>query len=533
MVLLQKVKNIHSDIIFILIFIIFAGFYYDSILDKGPLNTHIWRQTDCLSITRNYAEGASFFQPEMDVQFADSNTSGKTAGEFPILYYIVGNIWKIFGVSNLSYRLFYLFILLGGIFAFYKSLQLILKDAFWANAISFLLFTSPVLVVFGVSFLTDGPAFSFVLIALFFLVKYKLYNKALFFYISMLLFTLAGLVKISSLIAFVFLLFIFLIENVFSIKTLGKTKLFNFGKHEWFAIGLAFLSVFSWYFYASYYNGLHGFKYTFNDIYPIWIIKDIDVEPLISGLKNYTSIVFFSRPVLYTLLFIGIFNLLLKNKLPLFSYLASIIIVIGGIIYFVLWAPLLGVHDYYFVAFLIVFIGVLTPFIWFIKMEHYAIFKNIRVKIIFGVFLVFNFLYCLSVVKLKTLAQEGNFIMVGNHSFVKELKWVNWDVSTNWNRFERMKPYIRELGIQKDDKIISLPDHSFNTSLYLVNQKGWTNFLNYNKKEDIENLIDKGAKYLFVSKPETLNNDFLKPFLTNKIGNFEGIEIFKLPNKNN
>ncbi|PJB15088.1 MAG: hypothetical protein CO118_05180, partial [Flavobacteriales bacterium CG_4_9_14_3_um_filter_32_8] len=104
----------------------------------------------------------------------------------------------------------------------------------------------------------------------------------------------------------------------------------------------------------------------------------------------------------------------------------------------------------------------------------------------------------------------------------------NWDVQSNWYRFERMRPYIREIGIKENDKIISLPDFSFNTSLYLVGQKGWTNFSNYNKKEDIENLIDKGAKYLFISNPELLSKEFLHSFLINKVGSFEGIEIFKL-----
>jgi len=444
------------------------------------------------------------------------------------LYYIVGKIWNITGVSYLVYRLFYPLILLGGLFALYKSLKLLLKDNFWATTLTFLLFTSPVFAVFGVSFLTDAPAFSFVLMALFFLLKYGIDKKTSLLYLSMGLFALAGLLKVSTLIAFIFVCFIFFIEVFFRIKTLGNNKLFKGGIHEWICIIFVFLSLFSWYYYASYYNDIHGFKYTFNGIYPIWLVKKEELESLINGLKNYTSVVFFSRSILYLLLFVGVFNLFLKNKIPLIAYFSNIIITLGCIIYFVLWTPLLGVHDYYFVAFLIIFVGVLIPFIWFIKDKHNSIFKNSKVKTIFSLFLVFNFLYCLSVVKLKTLAQEGNFIMVGNHSFVKELRRVNWDVQSNWYRFERMRPYIREIGIKENDKIISLPDFSFNTSLYLVGQKGWTNFSNYNKKEDIENLIDKGAKYLFISNPELLSKEFLHSFLINKVGSFEGIEIFKL-----
>ena len=106
----SKHKKIGFGIAFVLIAVL-AIIYYDSLLDKGPLNTHLWRQTDCLSMTKNYADGAPFFEPEMHVLYADNETSGKSAGEFPILYYTVGSIWKVTGESFMVYRVFYLLIL--------------------------------------------------------------------------------------------------------------------------------------------------------------------------------------------------------------------------------------------------------------------------------------------------------------------------------------------------------------------------------------------------------------------------------------
>ena len=52
--------------------------------------------------------------------------------------------------------------------------------------------------------------------------------------------------------------------------------------------------------------------------------------------------------------------------------------------------------------------------------------------------------------------------------------------------------------------------------------------MNYNKPEDINNLIQKGAKYLFISDPKLLKEEFLAPFLSNKIGDYEGVGIYKL-----
>jgi Dolichyl-phosphate-mannose-protein mannosyltransferase len=523
----KKFNFLKSDLPFLFLFIIFAAFYYDSVLNKGPLNVHLWRQTDCLSITRNYSEGASFLKPETNILLADDNTTSLSVAEFPILYYIVGMIWKLFGESYLSYRLFYLLILFAGLFAFYKSLRIILNNNFWATTISLLLFTSPVYVVYGVSFLTDVPAFSFVLIALYFFLQYHRKKAQKLLFISIAFFALAGLIKISSLIAFIFLFAILILESL-SIKSLGKRKLFNCNKYEWTGFISVILVVISWYSYVEYFDVLHGFKYSAGSIFPIWNVEKDAIGKLFININNFTSYVFFNRLMLFTLLIIGIINLFLWRRIPVFAYLTNIIIALGGIIYFILWASILGIHDYYFTALLILFVGILIPFIWFIKTNHPDIFNGYPIKIFLVIFLSYNFVYCLVVVKLKTFASQGEFVFVGNQEFVNLMKWTNWDVSTNLNRFESMKPYIREIGIKKEDKVISLPDPSFNISLYFTNQKGWSDYLNYSKSEDIEKLIQKGAKYLFISDPKLLKEEFLAPFLSNKIGDYKGIGIFKL-----
>lgn len=519
-----------GDMPFILLFVVFAIFYYHSYLNKGPLNVHLWRQTDCLSITHFYKEGVPFFQPEMYIQLADNNTSGKTAGEFPLLYYIVGKLWRIFGESYLSYRLFYLLILFAGTYAFYKTIYSVFGDRFWATGLALLLFTSPVYVNYGISFLTDVPAISFILIALFFLQEYARRKKWIPFVLSMAFFVVAGLIKVSSMIAFLYLFFIFLLE-IFPVKSLGKQKLFHTRTFEFAEFLLVFLLIFAWYVYAHHYNKLHGLNYTYNNIYPFWKIKGNEIHSLFRNIKNFTSLVYFSRSVLYTLIAVGIVNFLLVNKIPLFAFLANIVIILGSVMYFVLWAPLMGVHDYYFAALLILFLGTLLPFLWYVKKNHPDWLKNPKIRILFGVFLLYNFIYCYQVTELKTFAEKGRYVLVGNNHFVGFMKWSNRDVREKWKRFEEMRGYLRDLGITREDKVISLPDKSFNVSLYLMGQKGWTDFMNYSKPEDIMGLVRKGAKYLFIADPALLRQDLVKPFISDQIGNYKGIYIFKLHNR--
>ena len=261
---------------------------------------------------------------------------------------------------------------------------------------------------------------------------------------------------------------------------------------------------------------------------PIWLNKNDEIITLVKDVKNFTSYVFFSRAMLIAFFTISIVNLTLWKKIPPLAYLSNIIIIIGSVIYFLLWAPLMGVHDYYYVALLILFPGILLPFIWHIKINHPAIFSSFRLKFLLGLFLAINFFYCLSVIKLKTSARKGYYPMVWNSDFVESMKYTNYEVDANWNRFVRMKPYIRQIGVKKDDLIISLPDGSFNKSLYLVGQKGWTDYTKLRTQNDIKNLINHGAKYLFISDTELLKADYLAPFLTEKAGSFEGVEIFRL-----
>lgn len=524
-------QSLKRDSLFFIIFIVFAGFYYDSVLNKSPLSSHLWRQTDCLSITRSYARGAAFLEPEMNILLADDHLSGKTAGEFPILYYSIGQLWKVFGESQFIYRLFYLFILFFGIYAFYRSLRILLLDNFWALSFAGILFCSPILVVYGVSYLTDVPAFCFVLIALYFLLRYHLESAKKLLVFSLLFFALAGLIKVSSLIAFVFFLFILFLETL-KIKTLGTKKMFKTNVFEWVGFTLVILSILSWYIYAADYNDIHRMKYTFNDIYPIWNPESGGYAALWDKISNNTSYLFFNRSILWLMTGLLIFHLFLFKKIPLFAYLSTIIVAIGATFYILLWGPLLGIHDYYYAALLILFPGILVPFLWYLKSHFPQTFRGWKIKSVVGVLLVFNFVYCINVVKIKTLAEKGEFSIVGNKPLVSNLTWINWDVWSNWKRFERMKPYLLQIGIKPTDKVISLPDQSFSVSLYLMDRKGWTDFERYTTSEEIEQLISKGAKYLFISDPKVAEQAFLKPFIQHKVGDFEWVFIYKLDQRN-
>ena len=515
-----------KDVLFLLVLTIICAIYYDGILHKGPLGDHAWRQADCLSLTQHYAEGSPFLEPEMHFLRADELTSGKTAGEFPIMYYAVGKIWSAVGKSYFSYRIFYLIITVFALFLLYKAILIALRDWVWSAFITLLVFTSPNFVMYATSFLTDAPAICFVFISLYFLARYASTNHLKWFYFSMAFFALAGLIKVSALIAFIFLLFIFVIERL-PVKSLGDRRLFARPIAEGLGFGGVFIFILLWYAYANHYNGIHDFKYTFNSIYPMWKIPGSEVNTIFEGIKNNTRISFFSRTALFALLFISIFNLFLFRRINFFAYAASLIISVGCIAYFILWFPLMQNHSYYFIILVILVPAILTPFALFLKNVKPGIYKGKTLRILLLIFLLYNIIYSKEVVTLSLKGEDKPYHLVNNDAYVTYMRYLVWSHNFEWRRFERMKPYLLEIGVEEKAKVISIPDASFNISLYYSDHKGWTNFM-YLDEVVMDTLIEKGAQYLFVSDKSSLQEEFLKPYLTDQIGSFEGIDIFKL-----
>lgn len=512
---------------FTTLFILLSLACFIPIIDQGPMNVHIWRQTDCLSLTQHYYEGAKFLEPEMHMQMGDDFTSGKTAGEFPGMYYVMAQIWKVTGMNYWSYRLFMFLIFSAGAFAFYWSLRQLFEQRWLALSIAFLLLSSPTYLFYSLSFLTDAPAFSMVLVALAAILAYAKQQKLRWFYAAMLLFLMAGLIKISSLIAFVFLGGIWVLELV-GVRTLGERKLFQKAWPAAPGFTMVLAGIYAWYAYAKAYNLEHGFKYTYNDIFPFWLMEADKIWPWFKGIMGENILVFFSYPVLLMLFGLWIFNLMSWKRLPLFAWLANLLVIIGGLTYFVLWAPLFNGHDYYYIALLILFPAIVVPFAW--QMSGLRWFRERPVlakRLIIG-FAAFAFVYGIQMMHLKTAPGYDSKPLTAPMSFVHTMRWFNWNKRVHWDSYVRLKAEFARLGVSPETKVVSIPDDSFNISIFLMDRKGWTNFIGIDGPQKMERLIDRGARFLVIADEAWLEKDFMQPYLQEPLGQFEHLHLFRL-----
>ena len=81
-----------------------------------------------------------------------------------------------------------------------------------------------------------------------------------------------------------------------------------------------------------------------------------------------------------------------------------------------------------------------------------------------------------------------------------------------------------------EDRVVSLPDGSINISLYLMNRNGYNDYggREYSGAQRIEKAKEWGAKFLVISNINLLEEEYLQPYLQNKVGGTEHVSIFKL-----
>jgi len=523
---------------FIGIVSLFLIYRFHDIMWLRPQSIHQWRQADCLQIAHNYlTDSWNFFRPSIHNYFSDGETSGKTAGEFPLLYFFVALLWKVFGEHEFIYRMVTLTIFISGLFALYDLLKKILNNNFWSLAITFFLFTSPVIVFYSNNFLPNVPAFSFVLIGWNFFYRYYHSKKSKFLFFAIGMFTLGGLFKMTAYISFIVLGAFYIFECI-KFKILKKElKIFQNLQTSFFPFLFSLIIMLSWYIYAAYFTGIHGGKYTFNGLWPIWEMKSSQIEVILDFIKNIIYHQLFSSTALLLIIAMGIFLFVDYKKTNRFILTSLALLLIGCTSFIALWFQALEAHDYYVINLLLFPLFILIGFVWHLKENYQFLFNSKIVQIIFSVFVLCNIFYASNNIRMRYWGNLNVSLSVAKILADKpEIDYWWWTGSHNsFKALNDIEPYNRSLGIKETDLVAFIPDQGFSTSLYLMNQKGWTSGFgieNDPNTDPRQRLIDKinskKLQYLFIGDSVTLKKEYLQPFLNNPIGSYKGVLIYSL-----
>lgn len=475
-----------------------------------PQSAHLWRQCDCLTFTMGYYNGGnSFFEPSL--YHLGSSGTGKTASDFPLIYFIVGKLWKVFGQHEFIYRLIVILLFFIGLFALFRSFELLLKDSVIAVFVALLMFTSPTLVYYGNNFLMNIPAFSMALIGLHFFVQFIIKSKDKYLYLFAISFLLAGLLKVSSLLSYVAVCGLFILER-FNLNLNQDNKIFQKPWKQFFIMLSVFLIVFSWYAYAANYNSQNNRGFFLIGILPIW---DIDAEKIritFNAIWDHIKWDYFMKEtqLLLVLMFVAVLAFYRKVNKALIALI--IMLAIGFLTFAILFFQPLLHHDYYTISLFIVVPFVLLGFFLFLKNSFRNVYNGLALRIILVIFLMLN----------VDFARRRMIWRFSPQSYLMD------NYLKNMQRLEGIDDYMRSIGIDEMDKIISISDNSINISLYYAKHKGWTNFGISDNVMKLKDRIDMGAKYLLVYNTDDLKKEYLKPYIHNKIGEYNHVKIFKL-----
>ena len=516
------IKNNTSFIVFVLILISISAYYNnDKYLFFRPQSIHAWRQADCASITLNYYQnGMNFFKPQVHNLTSDNGQTGYcSTSEIPVLYYFSAISYNFFGANEIIIRIINSLIFFLGLLYLFKIVLFLFKDNFWAIAFSIVFYTSTVLIYYGNNYLTNVSALSFAIIGLYYFFKYNHKQNKKFLLLSLLFFLLSGIFKVTALMTFFAILSYYILEKT---KLFGKKKkLFN--KHNNIFIisaTIIFLIIGGWIFYTSYFNKCHDCSYFSTTIFPIWDMNSIEIKNLIDHVREFWLTDYFHKSLHILFIIMFVFILIRLKKINFIYAILLLVLIVQSIVYISLQFWTFYNHDYYTINQYIVpiFIGIVFLDIAF--KNHEKIMKNIYLKIIFSLFILFNIYHAKNKLSERYTTWKNNY-------------------KTNNEEIYSISPYLREIGISFSDKVIYFPDKS-NVSLYLMNQWGWTQYTDakFNRGEPIKynqdsvgisKSINLGAKYLIINNPDILYEyPYLQSFATNLIGSYKNVLIFNL-----
>jgi 4-amino-4-deoxy-L-arabinose transferase-like glycosyltransferase len=451
-----------------------------------------------------------FFQPEVHALISDNFTSGKAAtSEIPFLYYFVALLYKIFGYHDFIYRLINTLIYLTGIYSLYRIFIKLKVNYIWSLTFSLLFFASPVLVYYGNNFLTDITALSFTCLAWNFFISYYQKSMLKYYWISMLFFFLAMSMKISAGISVVALFCIYIMDLLSIIKFKKDGKLFLNKFWQLLPFVFIFLIVGCWVYYAKIYNARNGCGYFSTYIIPLWKTPSSSIATVIKYIKNLWLNQYFHPYTLWFFLLAFFANIFLLRKNKAFLLALNLLLLIGAILYSILWFETYQNHDYYTINLYILLVFTALTFSETINRIFPKTISNIFIKTILLVFLIFNIYH--------TRKQIHD----------RYTGW--WTEYPKFKDFHTITPYLRSIGVTRYDTVISIPDYSHHT-LYLMNQPGWTECYGLNKDSaSIAKSIERGAKYLIIaSKEDIQSKPYLKPFISDSVGRYNNTYIFKL-----
>jgi len=425
---------------------LFFIYDYHQILTKRPQSEHQWRQCDGSSIALSYAEnGLNFFFPAAHNQHGED---GKVVAEFPLIYYVDGLLIRTLGHPDFIIRGMNLLFFYLGLFYLFKLGVLIFRNEWMALLPVVLMHSFPVVTFYSATSLPDIPAIAICTMGIYFLGRYLTNSWNTNLLMTVLIFSLAGMLKPTSLIAYCAM------TGVLWVSWLVFKKENRIQLKELLILLIPFVATAIWIFWAKQYNAANE-NYTFlQGIKPIWAMDSTSIHMtanrMIKGwLSDYTYI-----PTLILTILMGLAFVVKPSKSGLPFRAGMLLLTIGSIAYLLLFFEQFYHHDYYFIELSPFLIAAFMGGLYTLSRAELGDIVEIPILLTTVVILSMNVYHTSKVI---------------DRRYTEDLQYH----AHNDDYFD-LEPKLDAAGITKTDLVIASADNSPNISLYLMNRKGFT-----------------------------------------------------------
>jgi len=418
-----------------------------------------------------------------------------------------------------------------GLFSLFKIGLAYFKNFYLALITPLLLFISPIFVFYSNNFLVNIPALSFVFMGWLCATKFSIDKKNRYLILGGFSFALAGLLRATMLSGLIPFILLFVLERMSVLK--GRYTKWDF--HTlWFLLFPVVINL-SWIYWMKKYNMENESQYFFTHINPIW-------RPWGSASEIWDAILNLRLPEfyqLYLLIALILITVFIVVKMHLLTpYLKLLFVTIGAFVigYFVLFFNQFKQHDYYYIDYYLYVVILILTFIHLLNHYFSSIIKSKPVVIIS--ILLFSFSLAYSAIKSNTRYEVidnslSNFFL--NEKELDRIAYEHWAFDQTMKNVIDIATILRILDIEREDHLISLPDFSPNISLYLLDQKGYTNMYtqtteDFTIREKVIAYKNQGAKYLLTYDSLVIKKENLADVLETKIYTSENrtVSIYRL-----
>ncbi len=468
----------------------------------------------------------------MHSRISDDGTSGKTVAEFPIIYYIIGKIWSITGTQLWIFRLFNALLSIVALTCLYKTLLKLTKSWFWSVMGPLLLMASPVYAFYGINFLTNLPALNCVIIAWYFFYRYYTQGKTKDLIWVVLLFTMAGLLKISALTSFMFLLFIFFLDFFRLAKFKVEGRMFE---KRFVAAGLLLLPLLVsgiWYLgFVEYYCNLHFGRYSFTEPVPAWTLTSEQRKVIWEAFTQFTMHQVYPAYIWFFFLGVMLFLFTQFRKVNKFWLIAMPLLLIGLASFCILFFFCLDGHDYYLIDVLIFFVFAYAALAKYITQHYPQEAQSTFIRTIASLFILYAVMGSGSNIYLRfngcPPTEKGYRELFANKSTI-EIMQVMADNHKARHIYYDIAKELDRRGFSHNVPVIAINDVSFNTLLIILDRPGFTNMADvFSDSATTAYRIQRGAQLMLVEQTEHETRG-IRAFMGHKLFQMEQVGVYDL-----